>query len=269
MALTLDRLAGPSALMSAMKHAVRWAFYRSGIIRWVMGAGACLFHLRTRLGLAHLLSYKNEEGLGPLQRDEALFLFGLLRVTRPRLVVEFGFFHGHSAFNFLRALDPGARLVSFDIKPESKARAESEFACFRNFRYIEKSQAEFDPADLDGEMADFVFIDASHDLALNQQTFTRLIPALAPVAIVAVHDTGIWHRKHFLQKHVDYSAGKDERWLTPEWYQHQIDEREFVNWIFDQHPEFSQMHFHTTATMRHGLTLLQRRGKLPTSSPAV
>jgi predicted O-methyltransferase YrrM len=254
--------------MSAIKHAVRWAFYRSAIVRWAMGAGACLLDRRARLALSHLHSYKNEEGLGPLQRDEALFLFGLMRVTRPRLVVEFGFFHGHSAFNFLQALDPGARLVSFDIKPESKVRAHSEFSCFKNFRYIEKSQADFDPADLGGSSADFVFIDASHDLALNQETFKRLIPALSPMAVIAVHDTGLWHRKHFLPKHVEYSAGKDERWLTPELYQHQIDEREFVNWIFDQYPEFSQIHFHATATLRHGLTLVQRREKLPTAPEA-
>jgi predicted O-methyltransferase YrrM len=250
--------------MSAIKHAVRWAFYRSEWVRRAMGAARCLLRPRDRLGVSHLLSYENEHGLGPLQRDEALFLFGLLRVTRPQLVVEFGFFHGHSAFNFLRALDPGAQLISYDIKPESRVRAESEFGCFDNFRYIEKSQAEFDPADLGGRLADFVFIDASHDLDLNKATFARLLPALAPDAIVAIHDTGLWARAHFLEKHFAYSAGKDERWLTADLYQHQIDERKFVNWIFDSHPEFSQTHFHTTATLRHGLTLLQRRQRLPT-----
>ncbi|MGI8604617.1 MAG: O-methyltransferase [Verrucomicrobiales bacterium] len=252
--------------MRALKEVIRRGFFRSELVRWGVGAGRVLSGSGGRLGLSHLLAYRNEDEIGPLQRDEALFLFGLLRVTRPRLVVEFGFFHGHSAFNFLRALGPKARLVSFDIKPESKVRAESEFAHFRNFQYIEKSQAEFDPSDLRGEKADFVFIDASHDLELNQATFARLLPALSPMAIIAVHDTGLWHRAYFLAKHHAYAAGKEERWLSKDLYQAQIDERHFVNWIMDDHPEFAQIHFHTTDVLRHGLTLLQRHQRLPTQA---
>ena len=41
--------------------------------------------------------------------------------------MEFGFFHGHSAFNFLQALPPDARLFSYDIDPDSARRAETEF----------------------------------------------------------------------------------------------------------------------------------------------
>ena len=61
----------------------------------------------------HLLR-DNAPRLGPLQDDEALLLYGLVRALRPRTVVEFGTAHGFSALNFLQALfdDQEARVFS-------------------------------------------------------------------------------------------------------------------------------------------------------------
>lgn len=250
--------------MQRIKHLLRRAFFRSELARSALGLVRCALRPGSRLRLTHLWSYGDQEHLGPLQRDEALFLFGVLRVIRPRLVVEFGFFHGHSALNFLQALEEGARVVSYDIGEEPARRHRSDFAHCRAHTFIARSQAEFEPADLGGQHADFVFIDAAHRLDLNQETFRRLLPALAPDAIVAVHDTGLWARPFFLPKHHSYAQGRDERWLTPDLYAHQVEEREFVNWIAEEHPEFAQIHFHTTRALRHGLTLLQRQRRLPT-----
>ncbi len=69
-----------------------------------------------RPDLAHLSLHK-DTAYRPIQRDEALFLHGLVCLVRPRTIVEIGFFRGASAFNFLRALDPDARFYSFDIDP--------------------------------------------------------------------------------------------------------------------------------------------------------
>jgi hypothetical protein len=43
------------------------------------------------------------------------------------------------------------------------------------------------------------------------------------------------------------------------------DERAFVNWLLDEHPEFSQVHFHSRRTTRCGITVLQRSEPLPRS----
>ncbi len=43
------------------------------------------------------------------------------------------------------------------------------------------------------------------------------------------------------------------------------DERAFLNWLLDEHPEFSQIHFHSRQTVRCGITLLQRSAPLATS----
>jgi hypothetical protein len=44
------------------------------------------------------------------------------------------------------------------------------------------------------------------------------------------------------------------------------DEREFVNWICSQGGGRTAIHLHTEATLRHGLTLLQRVSALRTTS---
>lgn len=48
----------------------------------------------------------------------------------------------------------------------------------------------------------------------------------------------------------------DEREVMP-------DERAFSNWLLDEHPEFSQVHFHSRRTVRCGITILQRSAPLP------
>ena len=146
--------------------------------------------LNAIIGMSHLLTYREDDAVGPLQRDEAIALFGIIRTLRPETVVEFGFFHGHSAFNFLQALPPDARLFSYDIDTDSARRAETEFHFDPRLTFIGKSQTAFEPEDLAGRKIDFAFFDAAHELDLNQETFRRILPHLAAEATIAVHDTG-------------------------------------------------------------------------------
>jgi hypothetical protein len=48
----------------------------------------------------------------------------------------------------------------------------------------------------------------------------------------------------------------DEREVMP-------GERAFMNWLLDEHPEFSQVHLHSQRTVRCGITVLQRSAPLP------
>lgn len=211
------------------------------------------------IDISHLASY-DEVMNGPLQRDEALLLFALVRVLRPETLVEIGFLDGHSARNFLQAMDADARPYSFDIS-EHAARWAQALADDARFTYRERSQDALVPEDINGRRADFVFLDASHDLALNRETFRRLQGMLADRAILAVHDTGSVPRALF--EAIDHWAlYTEEGWVDN---QHEVapDERAFVNWILDEHPDYSQLHLHATRTIRCGLTLLQRRTSLP------
>jgi len=126
-----------------------------------------------------------------------------------------------------------------------------------------RSQAELRPEDIDGRRADLVFLDASHDLGLNQATFERLVELMAPDGILAVHDTGTVPRRllpgsHWWHQSLEGWVG-DEREVMP-------GERAFVNWLRERHPEFAQIHLHSAHTIRCGITMLQRSEPLARSS---
>jgi len=226
----------------------------------------CNFFGSRKLHVRHLKTYREENAIGPLQRDEALFLNGLIRVLRPAVVVEFGLSTGQSAYNFLQAMDGHGEFFSYDITDLSVAVAREGFAGFKNFHFLQKSQADFMWEDIGRRPIDFVFLDASHNLALNQKTFLALLPALQEDAIIAVHDTGTWVKEHFSERIRTFVAVSD-RWLNANEYLHTPEERQFVNWIGAEHPSFQVIHFHSKNCLRHGLTFIQKKQILPTGSP--
>lgn len=247
-----------TAVLHRAGQAARRAFYRIRLVRELVAAARWPMLRDDLPDLAHLTVFK-ETADGPVQRDEALFLHSLVRVVRPRTVVEIGFLRGHSAFNFLRALDAEARLYSFDIDPACAGSAREALGFDPRFVFRTRSQADLTPEDLDGRRADFVFLDASHDLALNQATFERLLPLMTPDALLAVHDTGTVPRRLLPDEHWWHATSEhwmgDEREVEP-------DERAFVNWLLEHHPGFSQIHLHSARTIRCGLTVLQRSARL-------
>ncbi len=244
------------------KSVIRRLFYRFELFRIAVGCISILLKRTQRIGISHLLSYVDRDALGPLQRDEAIALFGIIKTLRPKTIVEFGFFHGHSAFNFLCALERDARLYSYDISEDSSRRATHELSFDRRLTFIHKSQADFDPGDIDHRLVDFVFFDAAHDLALNIETFNRIRPCLTPGAIIAIHDTGLWEKAHFSQAQALFAQTANGRWITETLYAHQPEERAFVNWIVSHQPDFGVIHFHSTDTLRHGFSLIQLQSTL-------
>jgi predicted O-methyltransferase YrrM len=249
-------------MISHLKSLIRQMFYRSAVFQSIVGFSSILLGRTRRMGISHLLSYRENDAIGPLQRDEAIALFGIVRTLRPRVVVEFGFFHGHSAFNFLQALPGDAKLYSYDIDADSIRRAETEFKFDKRFTFIGKSQTDFDPADIGNQQIDLAFFDAAHELDLNIETFNRIVAHLAPEAMVAIHDTGLWHRDYFEPIHETFAREYPGVWKDDDLFAHQPGERAFIDWIVAEHPEFSAINFHSTRTLRHGFSLLQRRRSL-------
>ncbi|MES2659837.1 MAG: class I SAM-dependent methyltransferase [Verrucomicrobiota bacterium] len=249
-------------MISKLKSLVRQLFYRSSLFRGIVGTASILLGRTQATGMSHLLSYRENDAIGPLQRDEAIALFGIVRTLRPKTLVEFGFFHGHSAFNFLQAMTDDARLFSYDIDGDSIRRARTEFTFDRRFTFIGKSQTEFAPGDIGNREIDFVFFDAAHELELNIETFNRIAPHLAAEAMVAVHDTGLWNRSHFAPIHETFTREYPGVWKSGDLYAHQPGERAFIEWVLENHPEFTAIHFHSTNTLRHGFSLLQRKRNL-------
>ncbi len=208
----------------------------------------------------------HEDVIGPVQRSEAILLHGLVLVNRPRRVVELGFYRGDSTEALCAAtVGTGAVVVSYDLHLDHGRAAEM----MARYPHLEVRQGDQRHAEshLDAAAApiDFLFIDASHDLATNQDTWRALEPRLAPDAVVAVHDTGLWC-------HDAIDNGRYGHWGTAgtvAWVGHaaepvrgrfhQPHEVAFVRWIVDAFPAWAKMDFMSTRTFRHGTTVLQRR----------
>jgi len=238
----------------------RRAFYRSRAVREVVAGARRVARRDEAPDLGHLTMF-NERAGGAVQRDEALLLHALIRVVRPQTVVEIGFLRGHSAFNFLCALDDDARVYSFDLDPGCAALAAEHYGHDARLVFQTRSQTEITRADIGGRLADFVFLDASHDLSLNQTTFERLLGMMAPDAVLAVHDTGTMPRA-LLESAGHWALWHADGWVDDAW-EVAPGERAFVNWVLEKHPGFSQLHLHSRRTLRCGITLLQRSGPLP------
>ena len=251
--------------MYSLRERLRVAYFKSKLVRHMTRWLA--YDERRPIDFSHILSF-HEEQIGPVHGDEALLLFALTRVLRPQTIVEFGFRSGHSAFNFLQAAGPDCRVFSYDVAGRSEDIARRCFSHFKNFQFIKKSQIAFLPSDIENRTIDLCFIDASHDTEMNLRTFELILPHLTERAIVAVHDTGVWHRKFFSDRHFAYSYSEVGatigRWLDNERYQPAVTERLFVNTVLRKCPEFSQIHIHSAHTMRNGMTLLQRESPLIT-----
>jgi hypothetical protein len=193
------------------------------------------------MDLTWLETYDEETAIGPIQREEALFLYALARVIRPQVVVEFGVAYGDSARVWLKAGVP--LVIGFDPWRTEQAEAlEREWE--GRFRYVNKPMqlADFD------EPADIVFFDAGHNVAENIQAYNRLehIPPL-----IAVHDTGTWANEHMTEEHRKF-PGYD----TPDGKIHQPGEVVFCDSM--QKSGWRRIDFHSLNTIRHGITLLQR-----------
>lgn len=206
--------------------------------------------------------FTNRYAISPIQKDEAIFLFGLLKVVRPKTVVEFGFNYGHSSYLILNAIDKHARLYSFDILDESAAIANKYFKNkYPNFKFIKKSQSEFSFDMCGNTPIDFVFFDASHDLDINKETFERIKSHLSENVYIAIHDTGLWNQDLLTEKHKKLLPKIHYKTLDSG-IAHQVDERKFVNWILQNNPDLNVLHFHTLHCIRHGITIISNQQKM-------
>ena len=72
-----------------------------------------------KYNLEHLTQNDSQNVLGPIQDDEALFLYSIIRGNRLSRILEIGGLAGYSAKNFLQALSLGKNgiLYTCDLNP--------------------------------------------------------------------------------------------------------------------------------------------------------
>lgn len=207
---------------------------------------------------------------GSICRDEALFIYSLIKMIRPRVVVEFGFARGHSALNVLTAIDKEAKLYSFDIAEVSRITAEAVFSHYENFHFRYKSQLEFLPDDIHNQKIDLVYFDAVYDKAINLATFDKIKSSLSDQAIVMLHDTNVWKKTMMDESHLSYAGKKPNDWLNENEFQSQKGQREFYNEFIKIFPDYSAVTLHSSTTpLLSGISLLQKKSVLRTGYETV
>ena len=144
-----------------------------------------------KYNLDHLTQPDHQAIPGPIQDDEALLLFALIRVTRIKRIVEFGGVHGYSAKNFCEAVGTKGTVYTVDWGVDGKTEKQSN-----NHIVITKNVADITPEDLDNEPVDLVFFDC-HAYEAELCAFQTLLRAgiITDKTIFVFHDTNLWPTK--------------------------------------------------------------------------
>ncbi len=203
--------------------------------------------------------YSNYESFGALQKDEALLIYSIIRVVKPKNILELGFHKGHSAFSIINAISTEAKFSTLDIDNESQNIFNKYFkAKFKNANFYLTDMQQFDFKIIASDsQIDFVFIDAVHDFEINVSTFINLKSCLSENAIIVVHDTGIWRKELMKDLHFEVLKLIKHKWLNEFEVAHQIDERRFVNYLIEEE-KYTALHFHSNRFIRQGLSILSK-----------
>jgi hypothetical protein len=204
--------------------------------------------------LDHLTQPEDQRVLGPIQDDEALLLFSIVRGMRLRRVLEIGGLSGYSAANFLAA---GAALYTVDLNPVPVMGDQH--------RVIVKDALELTPEDLDGQPVDLVFFDC-HDM-VQMQMYKRFVERgiISEDTVLALHDTNLHYAPFNVWGPYVPQGGSGPG--VSGGFAHQPVERHMVNEfkamgydIFSLHtgPEKHDASF----PFRHGITICQRFRRL-------
>lgn len=121
------------------------------------------------------------------------FLYSLVRLLKPELIVETGTWHGHMAAALGKALgqNGSGRAISFEIDPEVCEIAQHRVKKARLDDLVEvRNQSSLES--MISSQIDMLVLDS--ELSLRAQEFEYFRPNLRPGAIVVFHDTSTNHR---------------------------------------------------------------------------
>ena len=197
----------------------------------------------------------NELVLGPVQRSEAIAIYGLIRSIRPKRVVEIGFGEGDSTEALLAATSgiPGATVTSYDIR----VSWQHALLLTKKYAHLEVIQADQTSLDLGPDVVDFLFLDASHSIDQNKAFWRTNESRLGPGSYVVIHDTGLWADGWFDDASLA-NFGKRGSRRGVEGRFHQPGEVEFVEWLTENNG-WTRVDIGSRNCFRHGFTILQRK----------
>lgn len=200
--------------------------------------------------LSHLTQNKDQFVGGPIQDDEALLLFSLIKVCRINKILECGGLQGYSATNFLSAIEGKGLVITIDTNPVEKIS--------ENHIVVQKDVKEVTQEDIGIDSLDLVFFDA-HDYNSQISFFERMLECrvINDDTFIALHDTNL-HPQKFAPWSYPISYDEQSGWV------HQSSERMMANTLAYQYG-FHVLNFHTKIQChnedlpaRHGLTIAKR-----------
>jgi len=140
--------------------------------------------------LAHLSQEEHQNVSGPIQDDEALFLYSIIRGCRLKRILEIGGLSGYSAKNFLQALSfsKDGILYTCDLNPVP--------VLAENHKVIIKNALDLTISDLDNQPLELVFFDC-HDM-VQMDIYYKLVNnnIINDNTILALHDTNLHYPPH-------------------------------------------------------------------------
>ncbi len=141
--------------------------------------------------LKHLTQSDDQCLPGPIQDDEALLFYAMIRVTRIKRIVEFGSVPGYSATNFIAAVGDAGAVYSVDWGEDGPTPKVAP-----NHTVITKNVADVEPEDLGNQPIDLLFFDC-HAYEASLCAFQKLRRAgiITDKTIFAFHDTNLWPTK--------------------------------------------------------------------------
>lgn len=210
--------------------------------------------------LSHLTQSDAQSVLGPIQDDEALLLYSVVRGMRMRAVLEVGGLSGFSALNFVRALPPdkGNFVATIDIDPVPKV-ADNHHIIVKPAQTI--TADDLHPLFGGNDTADYfdmVFFDAHH--YEGQMGLLKTLHDAGLInddTLLAFHDTNvnpvpisvICKPAKTLCGKEGYAAVEQERQMVATLA------REYE--VFQLHPPHNRLR--GKFKFRHGITLLQKK----------
>ena len=201
--------------------------------------------------LAHLSQPDNQAVMGPIQDDEALLLYSLVRCMLMRTVLEIGGLGGYSANNFCKAVGPLGRVYSIDINPMPVV-APNHRVVVKDARHLSRA----DLPDMPEGPVDLIFFDC-HDYDVQMTLFERLVAdgLIGDNTTIALHDTNV---------HPTQTAPWVYPAPDPPGWVHCPAERRMVNELRTRHG-YEALNVHTQPTRhspalpyRHGLSILTK-----------
>lgn len=193
----------------------------------------------SKYSFSHLNQDSTQKVIGPIQDDEALMLYSVIRGNRMTRILEIGGLSGYSARNFIEALEYShdGILYTVDIQPVP--------IMAKNHKVIVKDVNELTPHDVDNSPLDLVFFDC-HSV-IQRNVFVNFLNQrlITYDTVIALHDTNL------------HWSPDSEIGII-----HQPVERNMMFWLKDMGYQIfsirtSRDKHSETFPFRHGLTLCQ------------